>query len=114
VFVWRAWGAQRWLKTFLVISFIWSLVATWGLTLAEQAFPSDAIHNPLLEYAWPNWLVGNIARNFGVILGFKGIWSLLPLLFVLMILVAGWWLLNRRSGEQETLSVQASTLTARR
>lgn len=114
VFVWRAWGEQLWFKAVLIISFVWSLLATWGLTLADQAFPSDAIRNPLLEYAWPNWLVGNIARNFGTVLGFKGIWSLVPLLVVLGLIAAGWWLLNRRDVERGRLTVQPSTLTVRR
>lgn len=113
-FVWRVWGEQLWFKTFLVISLVWSLLATWGLTLAEQAFPSDAIRNPLLEYAWPNWLAGNIARNFGTILGFKGIWSLVPLLLVLGLIGLGWWLLNRRDPERGVVAVQPSTLTVRR
>jgi hypothetical protein len=114
VFVWRVWGEKLWLKAFFIISFAWSLVATWGLTLAEQAFPSDAIRNPLLQYAWPNWLAGNIARNFGTILGFKGVWSLVPLLVVLGLVAAGWWFLNRRDPEHGTVSVQPSTLTVRR
>ena len=43
----------------------WSFVATWGLTLAEQAFPPDSLPNPFMQYALPNWLAGNIARNVG-------------------------------------------------
>jgi hypothetical protein len=105
-FVWRAWGAQTWLKVFVIISFSWSFIATWGLTLAEQAFPSDTIFNPLLEYAWPNWLDGNIARNFGTVLGVRGAWSLLPLLVILALLEVGWWLLHRQGQERSTINVQ--------
>jgi hypothetical protein len=86
-YTWRAWSAQTWFKAFIVLSFVWSLVATWGLTLAEQAFPSDAIRNPLLEYAWPNWLDGNIARNFGTIVGLRGGWSVLPLIIFVIALL---------------------------
>lgn len=114
IFTWQVWGSKLWFKAFVFVSFICSLVATWGLTLAEQAFPSDAIRNPLVEYAWPNWLAGNIARNVGTILGFNGVWSLLPLLLSLTLIGVGWWLLNRRNGVPETLVVQPSTLTVRR
>lgn len=92
----------------------WSFVATWGLTLAEQAFPSDTIYNPLLNYALPNWLAGNIARNLGTILGLRGGWSLLPLLLALGLIGLGGWLLNRRSGPPAALKLQHSTASARR
>jgi hypothetical protein len=95
-FVFREWGSQTWLKGTTAVLSGWSLVATWGLTLADQAFPSDTIRNPLEEYAWPNWLAGNIARNVGTILGFQGIWSLTPLLVTLAMIGVGWWLLKRR------------------
>jgi hypothetical protein len=61
----------------------WSLIAVWGITLGGQAFPPDTIQNPLVEYSLPFWQSGQIARNFGTILGFKGVSSLIPLfLFV--------------------------------
>jgi hypothetical protein len=102
-FVFREWGSRPWLKGTLALLFSWSLVATWGLTLADQAFPSDAIRNPLAEYAWPNWLAGNIARNVGTVLGFRGIWSLTPLLVTLGVIGASWWLLKRRITQRSLL-----------
>ena len=98
----------------LVALFGWSFVATWGLTLAEQAFPSDAIHNPLLDYALPNWLAGNIARNVGTILGLGGLWSLLPLLLALALIALAGWLLHRRSRISKTVNFPSSTISARR
>ena len=95
IFVLSKWGAQTWFKILAVILFTWSLVATWGLTLAEQAFPPDTIFNPWLEYAWPNWQTGNIARNAGTLLGFSGAWSLAPLLVVFLLFAAA-WLVNGR------------------
>jgi hypothetical protein len=77
-------------KIIYTVLALWSLIATWGLTIAGQSYPSDTISNPLLEYAWPNWMDGNIARNLGTILKFKGIWSLVPLLLILLFLVALW------------------------
>lgn len=96
IFVFREWGRRLWLRALAALLALWSLVATWGLTLAEQAFPSDTIRNPLADYAWPNWLAGNIARNVGTALGLHGVWSLFPLGMALVVIGAGWWLLARR------------------
>jgi hypothetical protein len=90
IFVLRAWGGCLWLQLALGALALWSLVATWGLTLADQAFPPDTIHNPLLAYAWPNWLSGNIARNYGTLLGLRGANSLMPLALAILAVVAGW------------------------
>jgi hypothetical protein len=95
VFVFREKGDQLWFRGLALVLLGWSFIATWGLTLAEQAFPKDTIFNPLVQHAWPNWLAGNIARNFGIILGLPRIWSLLPLLVILASLCLGWWFLNR-------------------
>jgi hypothetical protein len=82
IFVLREWG-NRWGTRLLIgVLFFWSWIATWGLTLAEQAFPNDMLKNPLVEYAWPNWLDGNIARNWGTMLKLHGVVSLLPLLLL--------------------------------
>ena len=73
------WAEPVWFRVVCVFFCIWSGVVTWGIALAGQAFPSDQIRNPFMEYALPNWQTGNIARNFGTILGLKGIFSLIPL-----------------------------------
>ena len=78
-FAFARWGNRRLLMALVGFLIIWSLIVTWGLTLAEQAFPPDTIPNPLVSYALPNWEIGNIARNFGTILGLTGIKSLIPL-----------------------------------
>ena len=98
IFVFRAWGRHTWLRMLSALLFAWSLVATWSMTLAEQAFPSDAIRdNPFVEFALPNWLVGNIARNLGTLMGFSGEWSLLPLALVVLLVVGGAWFAAQRS-----------------
>jgi hypothetical protein len=100
-FVIDRWGNKAWFRVILVLFLIWSFLATWGLTLADQAFPSDSIRNPLLEYAIPNWLEGNIARNLGTIAGIPGVWSLAPLVVLLIFLSALVWItLHRRSYSQ--------------
>lgn len=78
-YAFRTWTSQGWIRFLIASLCLWSWVATWGLALAEQAFPSDTIRNPLLEYALPNLLAGNIARNMGTLLGLHGLLSLLPL-----------------------------------
>ncbi|MFC1466073.1 MAG: hypothetical protein ACFLMY_14625 [Candidatus Brachytrichaceae bacterium NZ_4S206] len=84
-----------WLTLLIVFLSAWSLVATWGLTLAEQAFPPDTIFNPLVEYALPNWLAGNVARNVGTVVGFKGYSSLLPLVATCAVVTLVWWMASR-------------------
>ncbi|NJM40478.1 MAG: hypothetical protein HC853_06795 [Anaerolineae bacterium] len=76
-------------ETWFVIAgllFIWSLIATWGITLAEQQFPPDTIPNPYTSYALPNWLAGNIARNWGSLMGLRGVNSLVPLILAVAVL----------------------------
>ncbi len=89
------WGDRLWLKVLTGVLSGWSLVALWGLTLAEQAFPADTIPFPLLDYALPNWLAGNIARNIGTVLGLRGASSLIPLLVLLVLAGVSWWQLLR-------------------
>lgn len=80
IFFLHRWGSQRWSRVLLWVLGLWSLVAVWGLTLAGQAYPSERWRVPLVDYAWPNWLRGNIARNAGMFLGLPKISSLIPLL----------------------------------
>ncbi|GAP08780.1 MAG TPA: hypothetical protein DEQ80_06310 [Anaerolinea thermolimosa] len=87
---------HRWFRGVVMVLGLGSLAATWGLTLAGQAFPSDTLHNPLLEYAWPNWQAGNIARNVGTVLGWQGAASLLPWMGLLVVLGGIWWWQSRK------------------
>lgn len=91
----QRWHSRIWFKVLFVGLSIWSVIATWGLTIAGQAFPSDQIRNPFVEYAIPNWIAGNIARNYGTVLGLNGIASLLPLVVLILIVLVGWRLLQR-------------------
>jgi hypothetical protein len=102
VFVFREWQARTWMRGLSAALSAWSLVATWGLTLAGQAFPSDTLRNPLVEYAWPNWQSGNIARNLGMFLHLSGPTSLLPLLGGGIALLAALWILSRRGPASTT------------
>ncbi len=98
----RGWG---WVLGLLAL---WSWVATWGLTLAEQAFPPDTLSNPLLQYALPNWLAANVARNMGVLLGLSGPLSLAPLFLLLAAIGLGAWVLVGRGGAGIRVGVRAA------
>ncbi len=65
------------------------------MTLANQAFPSDALQNPWVEHVLPAWRDGNIARNLGTILGVQGIVALLPLFAALLLLALCWYWIVR-------------------
>jgi hypothetical protein len=96
------WQDQRWFRRLAVLLLACSALFVWGLSLADQAFPPDNLYNPLVDYALPNWLQGNIARNVGTLLGLKGQSSLLPLL--LIIVVTGgllFWLARKSQGPSQ-------------
>lgn len=75
---------------------LWSLTSVWGLTFAGRSFPPDSIYDPLVDYALPNWLSGNVARNIGTIFGFRGASSVLPLFLVYIGFGAGFFVARRR------------------
>ena len=95
VFVFRDWASRRWMRAVAAVLAAWSLVATWGLTLAGQAFPSDSLRRPMMEYTWPNWQAANIARNLGMFLHLPGLASLLPLLVGVVGLLLALWFVCR-------------------
>ncbi|MBK8797581.1 MAG: hypothetical protein IPM07_15080 [Anaerolineales bacterium] len=97
IFALAVWGERLWLRIVTSVSLLWSLVAVWSMTLAEQAFPSDALRNPFMEHVLPNWAVGNIARNLGTILGLQGVLSLAPLLLMVAAVAGIWWWMATRS-----------------
>lgn len=60
-----------------------SVVMTWGLTLAGQGYPPDTIRDPLVDYVWPAFRDGDVARNAGMVFGLSGVATLVPLVLVL-------------------------------
>jgi hypothetical protein len=105
-FAFRAWGDRPAFRLLVGLAFAWSLAATWGLTLAEQAFPPDTLSNPLFEYALPHWLAGNIARNVGTLLGLRGAWSLMPVLVTLIVSGLTGWVLLKTGRQGRVVLVQ--------
>ena len=100
------WKRSRLLVSGIIIISLWSCITVWGMTLAGRAFPPDTLRNPLVEYALPNWMSGNVARNVGTVIGFPGVLSLLPLFVIYLGLGFGfWWPLRKIRQSQESLSL---------
>ncbi|GIK71385.1 MAG: hypothetical protein BroJett021_03730 [Chloroflexota bacterium] len=111
-FVLTAWGERLWLRAVVMLILLWSLIAVWSMTLAEQAFPSDALRNPWVDHVLPNWATGNIARNMGVIVGLEGVWSLTPLFGILVIVAVVWFWLATRTPDHSRVTSSAIHQTA--
>jgi hypothetical protein len=85
------WGEKGWARLFVAFLTTWSFLFVWAETIAGQSFP-DWTLNPLFNYSLPKLLRGDIARNWGTIIGLSGWSSLVPLVLVVGIL---FWLLFR-------------------
>jgi hypothetical protein len=94
IFFIEKWGAQRWAKALVAFLTVWSVLFVWAETIGGQSFP-DWTRNPLLNYTLPRLLQGDIARNWGTIIGLPGWSSLIPLLVGEALL---FWLLFRQLG----------------
>jgi hypothetical protein len=66
-----------------------SLVLVWGTTFARQNYPPDTLRQPLVDYVLPALREGDVARNLGMAFQIQGVASLLPLVVVLALGVAG-------------------------
>jgi len=62
----------------IVLLGLWSFGMVMLESLAGQQFPQYQ-RFPLMEYVWPRWQAGDIARNWGILLGWQGVPSLIPL-----------------------------------
>ncbi|MCB9451253.1 MAG: hypothetical protein H6672_07420 [Anaerolineaceae bacterium] len=103
---------DEWLKNRLGVVAVTILVTlsalnVWIQTIGGQAFPPEVYQNPLFEYSLPNILNGDIARNYGTIVGLHGLLSLVPLLVVagaIGFLLPGW--LTRHSDRREAAALK--------
>ncbi len=73
---------RRWVTALFFATALASLLSIWLLTLSGQGFPQYDRH-PLWEYSLPRLLDGDVARNFGSLLGLRGVTSLIPLVVLL-------------------------------
>ena len=90
------------LRPLVTLAVIWSWLAIWAETIGGQAFP-DYTPNPLPDYSLPKLLVGDIARNAGMLFGLSGWASLAPIL-VAGLLLAALMLWPRRAGSNSTVN----------
>jgi hypothetical protein len=82
---WLSQQQQRFIRLAAIGATGLSALLIWAETNAGQLFPPDTFRNPWVEYVLPAWREGNIARNLGMALGLDGLWSLVPLLIMLII-----------------------------
>lgn len=85
IFAFERWARLRWAKVGIGFLTLWSLLFVWAETIGGQSFP-DWTPNPLFNYSLPKLIEGDIARNLGTVLGLSGWTSLLPLIFLQIIL----------------------------
>ncbi len=71
-------GRRLWARILTGLLALLSLLLVWIETLGGQSFP-DWTRVPLTNYSIPNVLAGDIARNWGMLLGLHQAASLLPL-----------------------------------
>lgn len=81
------------LGIYALLALSWLL--TWATALGGQMFPQYQSF-PLIEYSLPRLYVGDVARNFGMFLNFKGFASLIPLALLVLALGAAFWRQPRR------------------
>lgn len=95
------WGARRWAMVIVGALTAWSFLAVWAETIGGQQFP-DYTRNPLFRYSLPRLIDGDVARNWGTLVGLSGSSALLPLVIVVGLL--SWFLFRQLT--QKTALVQ--------
>src|SRR5581483_6633404 len=75
----------RWARFAIYALMLISGVLVWISALSGQEFPQFQAF-PMVEYSLPHLVAGDIARNLGMLLNFKGLSSLIPLGIVLLLL----------------------------
>jgi hypothetical protein len=74
-----------------------SLVMTFAETMAGQHFPYQELIHPFSDYVFPSLIRGDLARNFGTLIGLKSWISVLPLFAALLASLAAWCVQQRPS-----------------
>ena len=83
-------GQMAWAKVLYGGLAVLSLGLVWGLTWAGQTFPEEIWRSPWAEFAVPHLARGDLARNFGMLLGLPSWWSLMPLAVIVALIGIIW------------------------
>jgi hypothetical protein len=81
----RRWGALLWARVLVAVLTVWSVFVVWAETIAGQNYPGWDT-NPLTNISLPLLASGDVARNLGMIVGLKGLATLIPLIVVLLVM----------------------------
>ncbi|HEX2908462.1 MAG TPA: hypothetical protein VHO69_16440 [Phototrophicaceae bacterium] len=114
IFTLNHWLQRLWGKLLVGLLIVVSLANVWIMTIAGQGWPpvdewpltfaQMNATSPLVDYSLPLFLKGEIARNYGIILGLRGFASLLPLLIAVgLIVIVVPRLVSRRQQPQPQL-----------
>jgi len=79
----RAWQRHPWGRRVFGLLALVSFALVWVARTAGQEFPPVVVRNPLIEFLWPKFRAGDIARNLGMAVGLSSWISLLPPLLVI-------------------------------
>jgi hypothetical protein len=86
-------SARTFVHASLGLSLLVSFALVWVASTSGQYFPPIAIANPLVDFFWPKFVAGDIARNLGMALGLCSWWSLLLPVLMIAVAIGGslWW-----------------------
>jgi hypothetical protein len=90
---------HRWGAGVLIVLIAASCLSTWLQAAGGQYYAPDDILNPLFDYSWLRIIAGDVARNWGMIAGLRGGWSLLPLAILIAGAFGATWYATRRKGQ---------------
>ena len=97
------WRVGLWLITIGLA--VISIVNGWSLTLGGQYYAPDDLMNPLIEYSWPHIGAGDVARNWGMLIGLPGAISVLPLVLLTVSAVGLIWIVTRTERESSDVKI---------
>ncbi len=94
----RRWGDRPWARMLFAMLAALAFVRMGVAMSGGQLFPEVTLRHPWRDYWLPNFVQGKIARNWGMAVGLRRWWSLLPLPLVI---VAGWLVATRDNAHPE-------------
>jgi hypothetical protein len=97
IFAFNLWLGESGTARVAGVLIAFSFFNVWAQTIGGQDFPPETVSDPLFNHSLPLIAQGNIARNYGLVIGLNGLLSLIPLIAVLAIIyfVFPRWLTRR-------------------